>query len=213
MTPKIIVSHSNANLDSYLSDLQKTWTLSYKLTPSGKSISIKEIKELIEKISFSLGSNEQQLFIIEMGHLMTIPAQNCLLKTLEETAPNQLLLIITHLPHLLLPTITSRCLVINSFSKSAVESLSITGPTLKDWSGRPSTIINLCDQIAINNPSGYLLACLESIRTISQKQNTPNRIHIQNSLLICLDDLNKNVNPKLAIDHFFFSIRHCLSSS
>lgn len=213
MTPEILVSTIGEKLDAYISALQKTWLLSYEISPDEKSISINSVKQLIEKISLSGGKNEKQLFLIRQGHLMTLPAQNCLLKTLEETRPNQLLIIITHLPHILLPTITSRCLVVNIGHNNSLTESKVSGPNLRDWSNSPARIINLTDQIAANEPAAYFLNCLRTIHHLSLKQNNSNRIFIQKALLVCLDDLNKNINPKLAIDHFFFTIRPLLSST
>lgn len=50
-----------------------------------------------------------KVFIIEEAHLMNIAAQNALLKTLEEPAPNSFIILLTEQPDRLLPTIRSRC--------------------------------------------------------------------------------------------------------
>jgi DNA polymerase-3 subunit delta' len=53
--------------------------------------------------------------IINSAHLMTKEAQNCFLKTLEEPKGNALIILISEYPHLLLPTILSRCQTIKFF--------------------------------------------------------------------------------------------------
>lgn len=50
-----------------------------------------------------------KVFVIEEAELMTIAAQNALLKTLEEPHGRTLLILLTDQPNLLLPTIRSRC--------------------------------------------------------------------------------------------------------
>jgi DNA polymerase-3 subunit delta' len=75
-------------------------------------IQIDQIRELSWKLSLKPIKANLKGAIIDNAHLMTQEAQNCLLKTLEEPKGNSLLILITHLPSLLFPTIVSRCQVI-----------------------------------------------------------------------------------------------------
>lgn len=86
-------------------------------------LGIEEIREMRRNLSLKpYASNFQAAFIFEAQNL-TIPAQNALLKTLEEP-PGKTFLILTA-PHkdLLLPTVVSRCQIIELVLRSEVELL------------------------------------------------------------------------------------------
>jgi len=212
VTPKIIITSLDILTSDYLHHLQKTYRLAFHLQPEKKSISLLQIKSFIKQTSLYSNPSEKTLFLIEDAHAMTLPAQNCLLKTLEETLSNQLLLLSTPKIHQLLPTIISRCLIEKMVAQPAAAATPIS-PSLKDWSGHPGNTINLTDAILKNNPQTYLFTCLNLINANFKKNHHFSRSQILKSLLICLNDLDQNINPRLAVDHFFFSIRQFLPST
>lgn len=204
MTPKIIVSNL---IEKYLKNKRISPTqIRIHLTAEKDSITIGQIKKLIHQTNLTSNNREQSLFIIEDADKMSLPAQNCLLKTLEESTKNNLLLLFTKNPHRLLPTITSRCLTEKPDQNSRSVQTPLN-PPLSSWSKNPGNIINLTDQIIKNNPKKYFENALYLIHQASVKNPNTNRTAIQKSLLNLLDHLDKNTNPRLAIDHFFFSIR------
>ena len=79
-----------------------------------RKIQIEQIRELINKISLTPMMASFKLAIIDQAHLMTTEAQSCLLKTLEEPK-RAILILISHLPKMLLPTIISRCQTVKFF--------------------------------------------------------------------------------------------------
>jgi DNA polymerase-3 subunit gamma/tau len=70
---------------------------------------IDEIRDLREKINFAPNQAKYKVYIIDEVHMLTEPASNALLKTLEEPPSHALLVLATTEPHKLLPTILSRC--------------------------------------------------------------------------------------------------------
>ena len=72
-------------------------------------IQIGQIRDLAFRLSLKPIKAPLKATIIDESHSMTPEAQNCFLKTLEEPKGNTLLILITQLPHFLLPTIVSRC--------------------------------------------------------------------------------------------------------
>jgi DNA polymerase III delta prime subunit len=203
MTPKIIVTDS---IEKYLkkNHLSPTQTKIH-LIAEKDTITIGQIKKLIHLTNLTSDNKEKSLFIIEDAHKMSLPAQNCLLKTLEESTENNLLLLFTNKPKSLLPTITSRCLT-EKVDKDLKPQPKPLDPPLSSWSKNPGEIINLTDQIIKNNPKKYFENALNLIHQASIKNPNSNRTAIQKSLLTLLDHLDKNTNPRLTIDHFFFSI-------
>lgn len=55
----------------------------------------------------------RRVVIVNDAHKMQAPAQNALLKTLEEPSPHATIVLVSHHPHQLLPTILSRCMHLN----------------------------------------------------------------------------------------------------
>ncbi len=76
-------------------------------------ISIDDIRRLKNVVSLKPFDGEWNAIIIDNAHLMTEEAQNALLKVLEEPNPSALLFLITSNPRELLPTILSRCQLID----------------------------------------------------------------------------------------------------
>ena len=70
-------------------------------------IRIVQIHEIIRELN--LTSDVPRCVIIDNAHLMSEPAMNAILKTLEEPPPKTVLIIVTHVPERLLGTIRSRC--------------------------------------------------------------------------------------------------------
>jgi DNA polymerase-3 subunit gamma/tau len=70
---------------------------------------IDDVRELRERINFAPTSAKYKVYIIDEVHMLTDPASNALLKTLEEPPPHAIFVLATTEPHKLLPTLLSRC--------------------------------------------------------------------------------------------------------
>ncbi len=79
------------------------------VTAAAKQIKIGQIRDLNWRLSLSPVKAPLLGAIIDQAHLMTIDAQNCFLKTLEEPKVNSVLILVTEYPDTLMPTIVSRC--------------------------------------------------------------------------------------------------------
>lgn len=75
----------------------------------GKAIKVDQVRELTESLGKTAQQGGYKVVIIEPAEAMNGNAANALLKSLEEPAPNTLLLLVTHAPSSVLPTIRSRC--------------------------------------------------------------------------------------------------------
>lgn len=78
-----------------------------------KEISIRQIRELAERMFLRSFSGRTKITLIDPAELMNYHAQNALLKTLEEPPENSTLVLITRNSGALLPTLLSRCLRIS----------------------------------------------------------------------------------------------------
>ena len=79
------------------------------IEPKTNQIQIAQIRELNWKLSLKPIRAPLLGVVIDKAHSMTLEAQNCFLKTLEEPKAKSLLILITEHPNYLLPTIISRC--------------------------------------------------------------------------------------------------------
>ena len=70
---------------------------------------IDEIRDLRERAKFAPTAARYKVYIIDEVHMLTEPAFNALLKTLEEPPPQVLFVLATTEPHKVPPTILSRC--------------------------------------------------------------------------------------------------------
>ena len=76
----------------------------------GKQIGVDRIREVIQKTSQHAFGEGYRVVLIEPVEKMTLQAQNCLLKSLEEPVANVVFLLMTHELTATLGTIASRCL-------------------------------------------------------------------------------------------------------
>ena len=88
----------------------------YELGPDGKSIKVSQIRELQNVINIKPTFSKKSVYIIDDADLMTIEAQNSLLKTLEEPPEYVVIILIVHNERSILSTVKSRCVNIK-FSK------------------------------------------------------------------------------------------------
>lgn len=80
--------------------------------PDGAAIKIGQVRELKHQLTFPPLEAKIRVVILEDVHTMRREAANSLLKTLEEPAPGNLLILTADLAGDILPTILSRCQVI-----------------------------------------------------------------------------------------------------
>lgn len=76
------------------------------------SIGIEQIRDLQRKICLKPFNSSSKIAIIHPGELLTLEAQNALLKTLEETGETTILILTAGQKEALLPTVVSRCQII-----------------------------------------------------------------------------------------------------
>jgi DNA polymerase-3 subunit delta' len=82
------------------------------LAAGKKEISIQQIRTIEKELNFRSFSGKK-IALIDPATLMNLPAQNALLKTLEEPPPESLLILVASNTGGLLPTLRSRCLRIS----------------------------------------------------------------------------------------------------
>jgi DNA polymerase-3 subunit delta' len=74
-----------------------------------RSISIDQVRAVTDAIALKSFRGGCKVVVVEPAEAMTVPAQNALLKALEEPSPNTYMLLVSHQPGRLTSTIRSRC--------------------------------------------------------------------------------------------------------
>ena len=168
----------------------------------GTGYSIESIRQIRSFFSQKPFSHSSRVCLIPNCHNLEIPAQNALLKQLEEPGNNNFLILATSRPHQLLSTILSRCHQV------------ILPPTTgkKAPVAIPSSIaqrLALADKVGLDKTAikSWLeeqLATLQSdLITTTDKRNVAN-IKV---LMKSLDMIKHHLDPRAALDFYFLSFQ------
>lgn len=80
-----------------------------ELNPLARWIKVDEMREVLAEVGLKPFESRMKFIIIEPAESLNRESSNALLKTLEEPPPNTVIVLVSHRPRLLLPTILSRC--------------------------------------------------------------------------------------------------------
>jgi DNA polymerase III subunit delta' len=73
------------------------------------TIKIDQVRDVVDRAAYRPFEGRHRVVIIDQADALVVPAQNALLKTLEEPPSASSFLLVTSAPDLLLPTVRSRC--------------------------------------------------------------------------------------------------------
>jgi DNA polymerase-3 subunit delta' len=73
------------------------------------AIKIDQIRDVVDRAGYRPFEGKRRVVIIDEADALAAPAQNALLKTLEEPPPSSVFILVTARPDMLLPTVLSRC--------------------------------------------------------------------------------------------------------
>jgi len=85
----------------------------WEVEPDGQSIKIEQMQAVRQAAYVRPLAARRRVFIIPDADKMTADAANCMLKILEEPPAYSHIILVTSMAHLILPTIKSRCQVLN----------------------------------------------------------------------------------------------------
>ena len=94
----------------------------WDITPDGQMIKVEQMRSMRQAAYLRPMVGKKRVFIIDEAEKMNDEASNTVLKTLEEPPLFSLIILVTSNAHLLLPTIKSRCQILN-FSPVAREEI------------------------------------------------------------------------------------------
>lgn len=113
-----------------------------------KNIQVEDIRDLQKKMNLTAYSGHRKAAIIDDAELLTIAAQNALLKTLEEPPADSIFVLVCHNEEKILPTVKSRSVIKRFNLVSDIEIAAALEGGAKDemvfWSfGRPGLAFNM----------------------------------------------------------------------
>src|SRR3989442_1857183 len=73
------------------------------------AIKIDQVRDVVERANYRPFEGRRRVVIVDEADALVVPAQNALLKTLEEPPPSSMFILVTARPDVLLPTVRSRC--------------------------------------------------------------------------------------------------------
>lgn len=165
------------------------------------SISIDQVHGLHANLSLSPVMGVQKVLLIHPAHALTLPAQQAMLKLLEEPPSKVLFILVTHTPYVLLPTILSRCkLVFPLIQGETAEQSTAKGVSEVGWHypKNHAEAIKISDEFGAKKDTA-----LAYIHNVIATADDP---HVKKAAIKALGFLNKNINAKLVLDEFLFSI-------
>jgi len=114
--------------------------------PEGASHSIKidKIRNIIASANLKAYEGKKKVFIIDKADSMTQEAANAFLKTLEEAPADSVFILVASSKDMILPTILSRCLVVNFFPTS----MKLTEKMLKEKIGLDGEEANILSRFS-----------------------------------------------------------------
>ncbi len=157
------------------------------------TISINQVRDLKETLAFGTGDHKLRLVIIQPADVLTLQAQNALLKILEEPPANTVLVLATLNPSQILPTIHSRCVFINLNENNHKEK-------------KDSELVLKFNSYteAINQAKHYKdkTQAIEILKLVAQ--NSKLKAKKRELILETVKQLEGNFNLKLALEALFF---------
>lgn len=120
-----------------------------------KSIKIEQIRKMQEEVIKKPIVSEKQVYIIKNAETMTIGAQNCLLKTLEEPPEYVTIILLVDNENQILNTIKSRC-----------TKIIFTEETIEELTEEQLDVYNKLDEIFSNVKNYNLLEALNKLEFI-----------------------------------------------
>ena len=208
MLHAILITHGSS--DSRLTKAEKLTKT--KLVPSpdtlilepDPSITIKQVRQLEQFLSKKSYGTGQKIALIIKAHLLTLPAQHAMLKTLEEPPANSKIILLAPNPNQLLDTIISRCQIITLTTTD-----SLNQDQLQTQQDLFTTIITSNLSKRITFASSYGKSKLEALdfcqlQLTFLKPNIQTHAKVIAAIIVTIQQLNSNVNPKLALESLLF---------
>jgi len=122
--------------------------------PEARWIKVDDIRDILADIGLRPYEARRKCVLIEPAESLNMESANALLKTLEEPPDHTVIMLISHRPKLLLPTVVSRCQLMRFSDEEAQRDLSSYGD------GGPCARERVCDALESDGVSSELVGLL-----------------------------------------------------
>lgn len=177
------------------------------------TISIDQIRDVGKKVLLKPYALNYKVVIILEAEKLTLPAQNAFLKTLEEPPDNTIFILGTTKLDSLLPTIVSRCQIINILEP---EEISVTEQEKKECQQTAVSILKsgLGERLKIasnyskdkSQALRFTQILLVTLRQMMIQKPSSNIINSINNTQKAIVMLEANTNPSLVIGNLLLSL-------
>ncbi len=173
-------------------------------SPEKEAIKIERIRELSKALSYPPYESERRVIVLENVHTMRAEAANCLLKTLEEPPPGNVLILTAETSKNVLPTIRSRCQIIPFFPLNITE----TAQILRDDHGIDGEQAQPLARLSEGSPGKALLLdktdMINTWKGVTEVLNEPGYLEDRHCPTILkwaqhMADLKENLPPLLGL--------------
>lgn len=209
----LITGNSSSTRHKKIEELLDEWNVHpfdrVEIIREGTSIGIKDIRELQSRITLKPYNSPLTVVIVNEAHLLTLEAQQALLKTLEEPPATVRIILETPTPDALAPTILSRCqiLKIKETMQESSDDLVQCLKTLEQLSiASIGERLKIVDEI-VTSREETLQWVDKAIEASRQLMPTDFQLSkLLRGLLTARAQISANVNPKLSLDNLFISL-------
>jgi len=195
----------------------------FHLLDETTSIKISQIRELQKELFLKPFSSLLKVALINEAEKMTIPAQNSLLKILEEPPANSRIILTAQSKKMLLPTIVSRCHLIRLGEENHFPEESVLNPQLiflkkmavssvgerilmaEKFSQTPQQALDFCQSQLITLRTLMRQQILSPVADPKKAFNPLKMARICRHLQKSLTLLKGNINPRLLIENLLIS--------
>jgi DNA polymerase III delta prime subunit len=180
-----------------------------------KTVKIDDIRELTEYARTGPVSASWKIIVVEAADTMTPEAANSFLKTLEEPAPNVLIILTTVRPSKMLGTILSRCQKLEFYGEEAVNDEASQGVASQilglDRMDIPQ-ILSFSESISeMENIGEVLNGALYEIRAKIDATSVK-WFRALKEMFHAVSSLERHGNKRLTLDNMLFSMKEAISN-
>jgi DNA polymerase-3 subunit delta' len=114
--------------------------------PPAKTIPVKTTRRVLAFFGTTAANGGHRVMIVDCAEDLTVQSANALLKTIEEPPPRSIILIVSHAPQRVLPTIRSRCRKLNLSPLSGERVLEALRTFLPNGEGGPDLLARAAER-------------------------------------------------------------------
>lgn len=209
----LISSQDSKKSQQKIATLFDSWKISIfdrrEIRPEALSIGISQVKNLLSEVSLKPLNSDFTVVVIYQADLLTIEAQNSLLKILEEPPGQTRIILEAFNINSLLPTVISRCQIINVGSDMLADDTLVKNCLLQINQLLQCTSIaaklQLLEPLAKSRQDAlsFLDLALAACRGQMLSAQDAGFAKLIEKMFKAKTQLQANVNPRLAIDNIF----------